>query len=44
MKYNCNKCGKSFDKKSNYDYHMRRIRPCVKNNNLINEQEIDVKL
>lgn len=30
MKYNCDNCGKGFDKKSNYEYHLRRIRPCVK--------------
>ena len=35
MKYTCDKCSKEFDKKSNYEYHIRRIRPCMKIENKI---------
>jgi hypothetical protein len=35
MKYTCYKCSKEFDKKSNYEYHIRRIRPCMKIENKI---------
>ena len=29
MKYQCHKCLKEFSQKSNFEYHMRRIRPCT---------------
>jgi hypothetical protein len=32
MKYQCHKCLKEFSQKSNFEYHMRRIRPCTKTN------------
>jgi hypothetical protein len=31
----CPNCGEIFSKKSTYDYHINRKRPCVKKNNLI---------
>ena len=34
MKYTCLKCNKFFNKKSNYQKHLDRKRPC--DNNLIN--------
>jgi hypothetical protein len=29
MIYKCEKCLKEFNRKCNYDYHIRRIRPCI---------------
>lgn len=31
VEYHCANCDKKFNKKSNYDYHINRIRPCIKN-------------
>ena len=46
MKYQCHKCLKEFSQKSNFEYHMRRIRPCVKtdfsNNNQVNDDNVDL--
>ena len=30
MVYDCKKCGKIFKQKSNYTYHIGRIRPCIR--------------
>lgn len=31
VKYNCDKCGREFDRKSTYDFHINRKFSCVKN-------------
>lgn len=37
MLYKCNKCQKYFNKKSNYNAHMQRKRPCISLVNITNE-------
>ena len=44
MKYNCINCNKGFDKKSNYECHMRRKTPCVKILTSFNHQIIDMNV
>ena len=42
MIYTCEKCNKTFKQKSNYDYHIGRKRPCIKEDNILNDvKEID---
>jgi hypothetical protein len=43
MKYQCPKCLKEFAQKSNFDYHMRRIRPCINIDLTNNNQQNDHK-
>jgi hypothetical protein len=43
MKNHCFRCNKTFSQKSNYDYHMRRIRPC-KEIIIFNDQIIDTNI
>ena len=42
MKYQCHKCLKEFSQKSNFEYHMRRIRPCTKINTIKKRRNNDV--
>jgi hypothetical protein len=41
MKYICNKCDKEFHQKSNYEYHISRKRPCIKNEIIIIDKLYD---
>jgi len=43
MKYKCDKCLKEFHQKSNFDYHISRKRPCIKEDNIINDVNITNK-
>ena len=37
--YNCDKCNKIFNKKSAYKSHLKRVNPCVKDTNIMNDCE-----
>jgi len=43
VKYNCSKCNKEFNKKSNYENHINKKKPCVKFfNKNTNDNEINI--
>lgn len=43
VKYNCSKCNKEFNKKSNYENHINKKKPCVKfSNKNTNDNEINI--
>lgn len=33
LEYKCDKCNKEFDRKSNYERHLNRLKSCIKQNN-----------
>jgi transposase-like protein len=41
MKYTCDKCKKEFNKKSNYNYHIGRKRPCIE---ILNNIDDDIQI
>lgn len=38
----CKRCGKSFDRKSNYDYHLKRKTPCIVTETVSRENNADI--
>ncbi len=41
MKYTCELCKKEFNKKSNYEYHIGRKRPCINNNHIVDDKRLE---
>lgn len=41
VEYKCNKCNKTFDRKSNYETHINRKKPCIAKEDIDKIQELE---